>query len=576
MKIKRKIFAKFFYSNRSNGEPLLDEQEVRVASSVFDLAWNEIYPYQANSDYESDDCDDEFSYSEICEEKFEATMIKVERIAECIKRASEARCNFLKNFDQVALHCKKTIQDLKDFAVLMETGALLVAVSTVPSISPQSQDQDLKMCTQQLQSVGPLPSTSAEVRFSSPEPKAQTMSQIAVSTVPSISSQDLTVCTQQPQSVDTLHSATSPLTPVGLLSTPELGFSIPWPEAPTMSSNNKVRLLLNWLKRNFVGHKDEAWDGISSKNKSVLLRKRLEEVMTSMREKKEIFADLTDWFLCCEELENATNSLMNGRVLNELCEILQKFSEEVTDRMDMSEGEFTTLYHKVLEHCIRQMKKDGKVAKEYSKELLPAIMTFIVVCLLTDHNRSALGCSLINQRMSLDIMRVLNYRALSDQLIDGLANKGIANTIAKIAVAEALVWFANVICLLKGVQTNINPDLPSNTEDLKKIKEEAEKFDKVFSYIEKAYNETKTYNSQTNATHWKAFLVRQAPVDAGHADLEMALSTYLPEDCFGRIKILRIPTEESNWLVKVQASYSLELSRQTNIDIKGEKCTIIQ
>ncbi|GBN93964.1 hypothetical protein AVEN_25539-1 [Araneus ventricosus] len=305
-------------------------------------------------------------------------------------------------------------------------------------------------------------------------------------------------------------------------------------------------------------------------DKIVWMKCRMDEVKTLMKNEKERFSAMTDWLICPEELENAINPLLDCNVLKEIAQEVQKFTEAVTDQINMSEDEFTMQFKRVLKHCMGQMAKDSKVKKEYGKELAPAVMAFVfVVCLMNDHNRITLGCSVINQHMALDLMRELNFGTLAGELIGGSA-------IAKAAISETFVWFALVIDLLNSAQSFIDVYKRPHPEYTKRIKEAAEKFEKIFSHIERVYNDAKTYNSRTNVSQWKTFLVSRAPDDAGHGDLRMAVKHYLPEEALGRIKIIRLPTEERNWLVKVPAIHSLMLLQQTLINIKGRDCAVTQ
>ncbi|GBM60584.1 Zinc finger BED domain-containing protein 5 [Araneus ventricosus] len=298
------------------------------------------------------------------------------------------------------------------------------------------------------------------------------------------------------------------------------------------------------------------------------LEKHLKEVKKLIKKEKERFSSMTNWFSRPEQLENAINSLLDYNILQEIAKEVQKLTEEVTGEKDITEDEFKDQFQQVLKHCMGLMARDSKMIEEYGKELAPAVMTFVfVVFLMNDHNRIVIDCSLITQHLALGLMSVLDFGALAGKLISGSA-------IAEAAISEAVVWLGVAIDVLIAVLSFIDIYKRPETKHTKKIREAADKIEKVFLFIESVYRETKAYNSKTNATQWETVLVKRVPDDAGHADLRMAVKHYLPEEALGRVRIIRLPTKEKNWLVKVPASHSQMLLQQTEIEIKKKNCLV--
>ncbi|GBN20691.1 hypothetical protein AVEN_208267-1 [Araneus ventricosus] len=285
------------------------------------------------------------------------------------------------------------------------------------------------------------------------------------------------------------------------------------------------------------------------------LKEKLKEAVNLIEEEKKRFSAMR-WFSCPEEMENAISSLVDCHVLKRMAQEVETFSK-VTDKKDMTDDEFKNHYEQVLDYCMGQMAKDSKLIKEYGKELAPAVMTFVfVVCLMNDHNRIVLDCSLTTLRLT----SVLNIGALA--------------CIAVGAISKLLsVWWGVSINLLLAVKSFIDAYKRPDTELTKKIREAADKIEEIFTYIERIYNETKKYKSHYNVTQWKTVLVSQTPDVTESVDLKMAVKDYLPETARGRIRLLKLQTK-SDWLVMVPAIHSQRLLKQKQIEIKGKNCKI--
>ncbi|GBM59875.1 hypothetical protein AVEN_158607-1, partial [Araneus ventricosus] len=308
----------------------------------------------------------------------------------------------------------------------------------------------------------------------------------------------------------------------------------------------------------------------------VLVKNRLEKVKTLIEEEKERFSSMAHWFIHPEELENAINSLVDYDILKEVAPEVQKFCAE-SDHENKTDDEFKNEFKQMLKNCIGKMNEGNKLTAEYGKELAPVVMTFVfVVCLMKDHNRIVLDCVMITQRLALGLLSVLDIGVLAGSLIGKLAAKGVASAIAKFAVAEIFTCFGIIIDVLNVVVSSIDLHKRPDTVHTKQIKEVADKFEKVFLFIEGVYNETKKYKSPSDETQWITVIVSQAPGDADRTDLKMAVKKYLTEEGWRKMKIRRLETRGNNWLVKMPEIHSQMLLQQTHINIKGKDCAVTQ
>ncbi|CAL1264697.1 unnamed protein product [Larinioides sclopetarius] len=290
------------------------------------------------------------------------------------------------------------------------------------------------------------------------------------------------------------------------------------------------------------------------------VKKRLDEVKELLEKEKEKFSYMTNWFSRPQELENSINYLVDYNIVNEIKKEVQKLTEEVTGEKDITEEEFKNQFGQLLKHCMGLMAKDSKMIDEYGKELAPAVMTFVfVVFFMNDHNRVVLDCSLITQHLALSLMDVLNIGTLTG-----------SSAIADAAVSKTFIWISVAINAMIAVLSLIDLCRQPETKHTKEIKEAADKIEKVYLFIESVYNKTLTYKPPEYA----AILVNNAPEDAEHADLRNAVSNYLPEEALNQIKVIRLPTEESSWLVKIPKIYSRVLLQQTEIKIKRKNCVV--
>ncbi|GBN91851.1 hypothetical protein AVEN_174426-1, partial [Araneus ventricosus] len=295
--------------------------------------------------------------------------------------------------------------------------------------------------------------------------------------------------------------------------------------------------------------------------------KKMEEAEALLREEKKRYSAMR-WFSCPKKLQEALGSLVDLKVLEQMEKRVQTFSEEVRDKKDMTGDEFKNHYEQVLDSCMDLMAKDRKMIEEYGKELAPAVMTFVfVVCLMNDHNRIVLDCSLTTLRLT----SVLNVGLLACGVAGALAIEG---AIAEFISSELIVWLRVGINVLLAAKSFVDAYRQPDTELTEKIKEAADKIEGIYTYIEGVYKETKKYKSHDAVNQWKTVLVEHTPGDAESEDLKMAVKDYLPEEARGRIRTLRLPIEENNWLVMVPADHSQRLLEQTQINIKGKNCAV--
>ncbi|CAL1264754.1 unnamed protein product [Larinioides sclopetarius] len=484
--VKDALFQRVFGQKRRDSDLLISDDELTLASFVFDVAYDEI---NSNAD-EFDDRNFDTASVLSFDEKIETTLAKFDSIVVIFKRSFESQETFLKSFEKWAKPCQKTIESLRVFAEEMQTDKFNSDIARVVGGV-----------------VGTIGGILVGLSFLTP-----------------------------------LAAVTVPLA-IGGGVTSALGGGV------------------------VVG---------TTGTELVLVKNRLEKVKTLIEEEKERFSAMAHWFTHPEELENAINSLVDFDILTEILPEVQNFLE-ISEQKKMTDDEFKNEFKQILKDSLGKMNKDNKLKNEYGNELAPVVITFVfVVCLLKVHNRIVLDCVMITQRLALGLMSVLDLGVLAGSLIGKLAVRSVASTIAKFAVAEILTCLGIIIDVLNVVFSSIDLHKRPETKHTKKIKEVAEKFEKIFLFIEGVYNETKKYKSLIDESQWTTVVILHAPDDAGHEDFKIAIKQYLPEDGWRKMKIKRLETRRNNWLVKIPTIHSEMLLQQETMNIKGKNCVVTQ
>ncbi|GBL76938.1 hypothetical protein AVEN_207198-1, partial [Araneus ventricosus] len=309
-----------------------------------------------------------------------------------------------------------------------------------------------------------------------------------------------------------------------------------------------------------------------------LLIKKLEEAKTLAMQEMENFSIMAQWFSHTQELKNALGHLIDCDLLNEMSEDLNKFHNEVKDNFDSLKDGFK----EVLTMCIGKMCKQSKIVKLFGVVFAPVVMTFVlVVCLLRDHNRIVLDCMLQVDRFAVGFMSTLGIGVQTGRLTVGLATKGAAaaGRAASVAIATSVfVALGVVVDVVNVVLSSIDIHTRPEPEHAKKIKEAAEQLEKEFEFIKRVYDELKKWKSIDRAyvNEWKTFIISHVPHAAAQIDIKMAVKPYLSEAAWGSIKLQRYSSDGNNWLVKIPASYSQMLSRQSHLIIKRQSCQVAQ
>ncbi|CAL1264689.1 unnamed protein product [Larinioides sclopetarius] len=116
MSYKNLLFERAFGSTRNDDEPILNPDELRLASFVYDVAYDEVYEGRKYLDNDSD------THTGLrFDKKMEAAVQNFERIVELFKKSSKAKHAFLKNFDHWSSLRKSNVQRLKEIAEEIQT-----------------------------------------------------------------------------------------------------------------------------------------------------------------------------------------------------------------------------------------------------------------------------------------------------------------------------------------------------------------------------------------------------------------------------------------------------------------------
>ncbi|KAF8789134.1 uncharacterized protein LOC129956435 [Argiope bruennichi] len=313
-----------------------------------------------------------------------------------------------------------------------------------------------------------------------------------------------------------------------------------------------------------------------------LLKKKLEGARALVQQEMERFFAMTHWFSFPEEVKKALESLLSYNLLKEMAADLKKFFDEVTREANLTVGDFKLRFKEVLKLCMKKMITSSKITYEFGDDVAPVVMTFVFVfCLMKGQNRIVLDCVMITQRLAVGLLSVFDLGVQAGQLIGRLALKGAASAgeaLAKFAIMEALVGLGVLIDVVNVVLSSIDLHKRPETEATKKIKEAADKLEKVFSFIESVYNEVKKYKTlaRTDVNDWTAVVVSHIPDDAEKEDIKTAVKPHLPEEAWSCIKLKKLPTNGNNWLVKVPTNHSQLLLEQSHLIINEKSCAVTQ
>ncbi|GBM61671.1 hypothetical protein AVEN_138902-1, partial [Araneus ventricosus] len=119
MSYKNLLFERAFGSSRNDDEPILNADELLLASFAYDVAYDEVHKGQKDLDDEDNDTETHSGLS--FDERIEAAVQNFEHVVELFKRSSKAKYTFLKNFDHWSSFRKSNVHRLIEISEEIQT-----------------------------------------------------------------------------------------------------------------------------------------------------------------------------------------------------------------------------------------------------------------------------------------------------------------------------------------------------------------------------------------------------------------------------------------------------------------------